>query len=145
MIDKIDYSKDIIQGIIIAPTRELAIQVSEELYKIGYGKRARVLSIYGGQDINRQIRALKTTSSYYRWDTWTPLDHINRKTIRLDHVQMVVLDEADEMLNMGFIEDIESILAKFQKSIKLYFSQQRCQRPIQRIAERFMHDPQMFV
>ena len=60
-----------IQGIVIAPTSELAIQVSEELYKIGYGKRARVLAIYGGQDINRQIRALKKNSTYYCWNTWS--------------------------------------------------------------------------
>lgn len=59
LVDKIDVANEVIQGIIIAPTRELAIQVSEELYKIGYGKRTRVLSIFGGQDINRQIRALK--------------------------------------------------------------------------------------
>ena len=143
MIDKIDYSKDIIQGIIIAPTRELAIQVSEELYKIGYGKRARVLSIYGGQDINRQIRALKRPPHIIVGTPGRLLDHINRKTLRLDHVQMVVLDEADEMLNMGFIEDIESILAQVPDEHQTLLFSATMPAPIQRIAERFMKEPQM--
>ena len=143
MIDKIDYSKDIIQGIIIAPTRELAIQVSEELYKIGYGKRARVLSIYGGQDINRQIRALKRPPHIIVGTPGRLLDHINRKTLRLDHVQMVVLDEADEMLNMGFIEDIESILAQVPEEHQTLLFSATMPAPIQRIAERFMHEPQV--
>ena len=112
MVDKIDLDKDFIQGLVIAPTRELAIQVSEELYKIGYGKRARVLAIYGGQDINRQIRALKNHPHIIVGTPGRLLDHINRKTIKLDHVHTVVLDEADEMLNMGFIEDIEAILGQ---------------------------------
>ena len=135
LIDKIDYSKDIIQGIIIAPTRELAIQVSEELYKIGYGKRARVLSIYGGQDINRQIRALKRPPHIIVGTPGRLLDHINRKTIRLDHVQTVVLDEADEMLNMGFIEDIESILAQIPEERQTLLFSATMPAPIQRIAE----------
>ena len=143
MIDKIDYSKDIIQGIIIAPTRELAIQVSEELYKIGYGKRARVLSIYGGQDINRQIRALKRPPHIIVGTPGRLLDHINRKTLRLDHVQMVLLDEADEMLNMGFIEDIESILAQVPEEHQTLLFSATMPAPIQRIAERFMHEPQV--
>ncbi len=143
MIDKIDYTKDIIQGIIIAPTRELAIQVSEELYKIGYGKRARVLSIYGGQDINRQIRALKRPPHIIVGTPGRLLDHINRNTIRLDHVQMVVLDEADEMLNMGFIEDIEAILAKVPEEHQTLLFSATMPGPIQRIAERFMNNPEI--
>ena len=109
LLDKVDTHKESVQGIVIAPTRELAIQVGEELYKIGKHKRVRILPIYGGQDINRQIRALKHPHII----VGTPgriLDHINRKTLRLQNVETVVLDEADEMLNMGFIEDIEAIL-----------------------------------
>lgn len=143
MIDKIDYSKDIIQGIVIAPTRELAIQVSEELYKIGYGKRARVLSIYGGQDINRQIRALKRPPHIIVGTPGRLLDHINRNTLKLDHVQTVILDEADEMLNMGFIEDIEAILAKTPENHQTLLFSATMPAPIQRIAERFMKDPQI--
>ena len=143
MIDQIDYKQDIIQGIIIAPTRELAIQVSEELYKIGYGKRARVLAIFGGQDINRQIRALKRPPHIIVGTPGRLLDHINRKTMHLDHVQTVVLDEADEMLNMGFIEDIEAILAQIPNERQTLLFSATMPKPIQRIAERFMKEPEV--
>jgi ATP-dependent RNA helicase DeaD len=143
MIDKINLDKDFIQGLVIAPTRELAIQVSEELYKIGYGKRARVLAIYGGQDINRQIRALKNHPHIIVGTPGRLLDHINRKTIRLDHVHTVVLDEADEMLNMGFIEDIEAILAQISEDHQTMLFSATMPAPIQRMAERFMKEPQI--
>ncbi|MFB6467371.1 DEAD/DEAH box helicase [Cytobacillus sp. Hz8] len=143
LVDKIDKESDVIQGIIIAPTRELAIQVSEELYKIGYGKRTRVLAIYGGQDINRQIRALKNHPNIIVGTPGRILDHINRKTLRLENVHTVVLDEADEMLNMGFIEDIESILAQTPTERQTLLFSATMPTPIQRMAEKFMKDPQI--
>ncbi|MBP2243247.1 ATP-dependent RNA helicase DeaD [Cytobacillus eiseniae] len=143
MIDKIDYTKDVIQGIVIAPTRELAVQVSEELYKIGFGKRTRVLSIYGGQDINRQIRALKNRPHIIVGTPGRLLDHINRKTLQLDNVHTVILDEADEMLNMGFIEDIESILAQIPEEHQTLLFSATMPGPIRKIAERFMKEPQV--
>jgi ATP-dependent RNA helicase DeaD len=143
MIDKIDNTKEFIQGIVIAPTRELAIQVSEELYKIGYGKRTKVLSIYGGQDINRQIRALKNKPHIIVGTPGRILDHINRKTLRLDHVHTAILDEADEMLNMGFIDDIEAILAQIPEERQTLLFSATMPAPIRRMAERFMKDPQV--
>lgn len=143
MIDKIDYEKNVIQGIVIAPTRELAIQVSEELYKIGFGKRTRVLSIYGGQDINRQIRALKNRPHIIVGTPGRILDHINRKTLRLDHVHTAILDEADEMLNMGFIDDIESILSSIPEERQTLLFSATMPPAIQKMAERFMKDPQI--
>ncbi|WP_254119272.1 DEAD/DEAH box helicase [Bacillus sp. FJAT-29790] len=143
MIDKIDYEKDVIQGIVIAPTRELAIQVSEELYKIGYGKRTRVLAIYGGQDINRQIRALKNRPHIIVGTPGRILDHINRKTLRLENVHTAILDEADEMLNMGFIDDIEAILAQIPVERQTLLFSATMPGPIRRMAERFMKDPQV--
>ncbi|CAM3621276.1 DEAD/DEAH box helicase [Cytobacillus oceanisediminis] len=143
MIDKIDNTKDFIQGIVIAPTRELAIQVSEELYKIGYGKKTKVLSIYGGQDINRQIRALKNKPHIIVGTPGRILDHINRKTLRLDHVHTAILDEADEMLNMGFIDDIEAILAQIPEERQTLLFSATMPAPIRRMAERFMKDPQV--
>ncbi|WP_449619636.1 DEAD/DEAH box helicase [Robertmurraya sp. Marseille-Q9965] len=143
LIDKIDKDSNVIQGIVIAPTRELAVQVSEELYKIGYGKRARVLAIYGGQDINRQIRALKNHPQIIVGTPGRILDHINRKTIKLENIHTVVLDEADEMLNMGFIEDIESILAKTPAERQTLLFSATMPAPIQRMAEKFMKDPQI--
>ncbi|MEI2400784.1 DEAD/DEAH box helicase, partial [Paenibacillus phytohabitans] len=92
---------DNIQGIVIAPTRELAIQVSEELNKIGRFNRVRILPIYGGQDITRQIRSLKKFPHIIVGTPGRVIDHINRKTLKLQNVKTVVLDEADEMLNMG--------------------------------------------
>jgi ATP-dependent RNA helicase DeaD len=143
LVEKVDVTKDAIQGIIIAPTRELAIQVSEELYKIGSGKRVRVLSIYGGQDISRQIRSLKKYPHIIVGTPGRVLDHINRKTMRLDTVNTVILDEADEMLNMGFIEDIETILASTPSERQTLLFSATMPAPIQRMAEKFMKDPQI--
>lgn len=143
MIDHIDYNDSFIQGLVIAPTRELAIQVSEELYKLGFGKRTRVLSIYGGQDINRQIRALKNRPHIIVGTPGRILDHINRKTLKLDHVKKVILDEADEMLNMGFIDDIEKILSSVPEEKHTLLFSATMPPAIQRIAERFMKEPQI--
>ncbi|WML50197.1 DEAD/DEAH box helicase [Neobacillus sp. PS3-34] len=143
LVEKVDVSKDAIQGIIIAPTRELAIQVSEELYKIGSGKRVRVLPIYGGQDISRQIRSLKKAPHIIVGTPGRVLDHINRKTLKLDQVHTAILDEADEMLNMGFIEDIETILAAIPTERQTLLFSATMPGPIQRMAERFMKDPQI--
>lgn len=143
LVEKVDTSVEAIQGIIIAPTRELAIQVSEELYKIGAGKRVRVLPIYGGQDISRQIRSLKKAPHIIVGTPGRVLDHINRKTMRLDTVNTVILDEADEMLNMGFIEDIESILAQTPSERQTLLFSATMPGPIQRMAEKFMKDPQI--
>ncbi len=111
MIEKLTIDESHVQGIIIAPTRELAIQVSEELYKIGQDSGARVLAIYGGSDIQRQIRSLKRGPHIIVGTPGRLFDHIKRRTLKLDRVQTLILDEADEMLNMGFIEDIEAILS----------------------------------
>jgi len=143
LVEKVNLQDDVIQGIIIAPTRELAIQVSEELYKIGSGKRVRVLPIYGGQDINRQIRSLKKSPHIIVGTPGRLLDHINRRTIRLDSVQTVILDEADEMLNMGFIEDIEAILAKIPNERQTLLFSATMPGPIQKIAEKFMQNPEI--
>ncbi|MDR4944995.1 DEAD/DEAH box helicase [Neobacillus cucumis] len=143
LVEKVDTKVDAIQGIIIAPTRELAIQVSEELYKIGAGKRVRVLPIYGGQDISRQIRSLKKAPHIIVGTPGRVLDHINRKTMRLDTVNTVILDEADEMLNMGFIEDIESILASTPAERQTLLFSATMPGPIQRMAEKFMKEPQI--
>ena len=110
LINKIPVTEERIVALIMTPTRELAIQVSEEIGKLTRYKGLRSLPIYGGQEIGRQIRALKKKPQIIIGTPGRLLDHINRKTIRLDDVQTVVLDEADEMLDMGFMEDITSIL-----------------------------------
>jgi ATP-dependent RNA helicase DeaD len=143
LIEKVDVKNEAVQGLVVAPTRELAIQVSEELYKIGAVKRVRVLPIYGGQDIERQIRALKKHPHIIVGTPGRLIDHINRKTLRLEHVHTVVLDEADEMLNMGFIDDIEAILSNVPKQRQTLLFSATMPEPIRRIAERFMNDPEL--
>jgi ATP-dependent RNA helicase DeaD len=143
LIEKIDINSDTIQAIVVAPTRELAIQVSEELYKIGATKRVRVLPIYGGQDIERQIRALKKRPHVIVGTPGRIIDHINRKTLHLQHVHTVVLDEADEMLNMGFIDDIEAILSQVPAERQTLLFSATMPEPIRRIAERFMNNPHL--
>jgi len=106
LISKIQPSEERIVALVMCPTRELAIQVAEEISKLGRYKGIRSLPIYGGQDIVKQIRALKKRPQIIIGTPGRLLDHINRKTIKLDDVQTVVLDEADEMLDMGFMEDI---------------------------------------
>ncbi|ANB62359.1 DEAD-box ATP-dependent RNA helicase CshA (plasmid) [Anoxybacillus amylolyticus] len=143
LVEKIDTKQDVVQGLVVAPTRELAIQVSEELYKIGAIKRVRVLPIYGGQDIERQIRALKKRPHIIVGTPGRIIDHINRKTLRLEHVHTVVLDEADEMLNMGFVEDIEAILSNVPTERQTLLFSATMPEPIRRIAERFMNNPHL--
>ncbi|MGG3891431.1 DEAD/DEAH box helicase [Metabacillus fastidiosus] len=143
LIEKIDMKNENIQALVVAPTRELAIQVSEELYKIGYHKRSRVLPIYGGQDINRQIRALKKNPHIIVGTPGRLIDHINRKTLKLGSVHTIVLDEADEMLNMGFIEDIEAILSNVPKERQTLLFSATMPDPIRRIAEKFMVNPEL--
>lgn len=143
IIEKIDVRNPAVQALIIAPTRELAIQVSEEIYKVGYGKRARVLSVYGGQEIGRQIRALRNNPQIVVGTPGRILDHINRKTLKLDNVETLVLDEADEMLNMGFIEDINTILASVPDTRQTLLFSATMPGPIRKIAETFMKNPEI--
>ena len=143
LIEKIDMNDTNVQALVIAPTRELAIQVSEEIYKIGYGRRARVLTVYGGQEIGRQIRALRNNPQIVVGTPGRILDHINRKTLKLNNVQTLVLDEADEMLNMGFIEDINTILAAVPAERQTLLFSATMPPAIRKIAETFMKNPEI--
>ncbi|EAC5524547.1 ATP-dependent RNA helicase, partial [Listeria monocytogenes] len=100
MLEKIDPANHQLQGLVIAPTRELAIQTQEELYRLGKDKKIRVQAVYGGADIGRQIRQLKDRPHIVVGTPGRMLDHINRHTLKLGTVETLVLDEADEMLNM---------------------------------------------
>ncbi|MYL59282.1 DEAD/DEAH box helicase, partial [Virgibacillus halodenitrificans] len=110
MIEKIDPKQRKIQGLVVAPTRELAIQVAEEVNRLAKFKGIRALAVYGGQHMDRQIRALKDGPQIVVATPGRLLDHMRRRTIKIDMVQTAILDEADEMLNMGFIDDIRDIL-----------------------------------
>lgn len=143
MVEKFKEDAAPIQGIVITPTRELAVQVAEEINKIGQFKRIRSLPIYGGQDINRQIRALKNMPQIIVGTPGRLMDHMRRKTIRLSQIKMVVLDEADEMLNMGFIEDIETILKEIPEERQTLLFSATMPIRIQKLADRFMKNPEM--
>lgn len=143
MIEKMDMNQSKVQGLVIAPTRELAIQVGEELNRIGQNKGVRTVPVYGGQDIQRQIKALKKHPQIVVATPGRLLDHIRRRTIRLDEIHTVVLDEADEMLNMGFIEDIEAIMAEIPSNYQTLLFSATMPKRIQNLAERFMDQPEV--
>jgi ATP-dependent RNA helicase DeaD len=143
ILEKIDTGKDNIQAIAIAPTRELAIQVSEEINRLAKYTGIHSLPIYGGQSIDRQIKALKKHPHIITGTPGRLLDHIKRKTLRLERVSMVVLDEADEMLDMGFLEDIERILKETPKEKQTLLFSATMPRPIQNLAEKFMIHPEL--
>lgn len=142
LITKINREDEKILALIMAPTRELAIQVAEEIGKLSRFKGLRSLAIYGGQDIGRQIRGLKKKPQIIIGTPGRLLDHINRKTIRLDDVQTVVLDEADEMLDMGFMEDIQSILKLVPAERQTMLFSATMPPNIQRLAQQFLNNPQ---
>ncbi|WP_125567128.1 DEAD/DEAH box helicase [Companilactobacillus insicii] len=143
ILDAIDMSSTDIQALIISPTRELAIQTQEELYRLGRDKKVRVQSVYGGSDIRRQIRALKNHPNIVVGTPGRMLDHINRHTLKLGNVKTVVLDEADEMLDMGFVEDIESILSNVPNKHQTLLFSATMPKPIMRIADKFMTEPKI--
>jgi ATP-dependent RNA helicase DeaD len=140
LVNKIDVKEDRIVALIMCPTRELAIQVAEEIEKLGRFKGIRSLPIYGGQDIVKQIRALKKRPQIIIGTPGRLLDHINRKTIKLDDVQTVILDEADEMLDMGFMEDIQSILKLVPSERQTMLFSATMPTNIQRLAQQFLRN-----
>lgn len=142
LVSKIRQSEDRIVTLIMTPTRELAIQVAEEIEKLGRFKGLRSLPIYGGQEIGRQIRGLRRKPQIIIGTPGRLLDHINRKTIRLDDVQTVVLDEADEMLDMGFMDDIQSILSLVPEERQTLLFSATMPPNIQKLAQQFLKNPE---
>ncbi|MHB1652764.1 MAG: DEAD/DEAH box helicase [Desulfitobacteriaceae bacterium] len=135
-----------VQAIVITPTRELAVQVSEEIGKIGKYRHIKPLPIYGGQSIDRQIRALRYGCQVVVGTPGRLLDHLNRGTLRLQYVKTVILDEADEMLDMGFIDDIESILKQIpveERQVMLFSATMPLE--IRKLAQRYMKDPRIIM
>ncbi|EGP4822140.1 degradosome RNA helicase CshA [Enterococcus faecium] len=141
MLEKIDPDRHELQGLVIAPTRELAIQTQEELYRLGRDKKVRVQAVYGGADIGRQIRGLKDRPHIVVGTPGRMLDHINRHTLKLGTVQTLVLDEADEMLNMGFLEDIEKIISQVPEQRQTLLFSATMPPAIKNIGVKFMKSP----
>ncbi len=129
------------QALILTPTRELAIQVAEAFQSYSkYYQRLSILAVYGGQPIERQLRALERGVQIVVGTPGRIMDHMRRKTLKLGPVRHVVLDEADEMLNMGFIEDIELILQETSKDRQTALFSATMPAPIANLARRYMHD-----
>ncbi len=142
LLEKIDPKNKKLQSLILCPTRELAIQVAEEIRKLAkYMHGIKILPIYGGQDIVKQIRSLKGGVQIIIGTPGRVMDHMRRKTIKLDHVHTVILDEADEMLNMGFVEDIETILESVPEERQTVLFSATMPEAIMNIAKNFQKDP----
>lgn len=142
LLQKIDPKSKKLQAIALCPTRELAIQVAEEIRKLGkYMHGVKVLPIYGGQDIVKQIRSLKDGTQIIIGTPGRVMDHMRRKTIKCDHVQTVIMDEADEMLNMGFLEDMETILSQLPEERQTVMFSATMPSAIQAIAKNFQKNP----
>lgn len=111
LIQQVDIDSRQVQAVVLCPTRELALQVTEELRKMSkYIRGMKITAIFGGQDMERQIHAIKSGTKIVVGTPGRVMDHMRRRTLKLGQIKTVVLDEADEMLNMGFREDIETIL-----------------------------------
>lgn len=115
-----------VQALVLVPTRELAIQVTEEMASFKGDKKLFIISIYGGQSISEQLRRLKKGVEVVVGTPGRVLDHLGRGSLVLDNLQYVILDEADEMLNMGFVDDIEEILQHAPRSAECSYSLQQC-------------------
>ena len=144
LLQKIDPKNKKLQAVALCPTRELAIQVAEEIRSLAkYMHGIKVLPIYGGQDIVRQIKGLKDGTQIIIGTPGRVMDHMRRKTVKFDQVHTVIMDEADEMLNMGFLEDMETILSQLPTERQTIMFSATMPPEIQKIAESFQKDPQV--
>ena len=141
-IEKINTNRDELQAVILAPTRELAMQICGEIRRLlKYTDNIKVLAVYGGQPITEQIRALKKGVNIIVGTPGRVIDHIKRHTLKMGNVSYVVLDEADEMLNMGFREDIEKILKKIPEERQTLLFSATMPKAILDIADKYLNDP----
>src|SRR6476661_4944226 len=142
-IEKVDPLQRTVQVLILCPTRELAVQVSEEVHKLAFFKRGlHALPVYGGQSYDRQFQGLRQGAHIVIGTPGRVMDHMRRGTLRLDALKIVILDEVDVMLNMGFRDDIELILQATPKERQTVFFSATIPRPIQQLIEKYARDPQ---
>ncbi|WP_247940153.1 DEAD/DEAH box helicase [Streptococcus gordonii] len=141
-LEKIDTDNPAVQALVIAPTRELAVQSQEELFRFGRSKGVKVRSVYGGSSIEKQIKALKSGAHIVVGTPGRLLDLIKRKALKLNQIETLILDEADEMLNMGFLEDIESIISRVPEERQTLLFSATMPDAIKRIGVKFMKEPE---
>ncbi len=141
IMESIDITNPYIQALIITPTRELAIQITNEAKKLAQPKNISVLAVYGGQDVERQLRKLNNGINIVIGTPGRLLDHMRRKSIDLRQVKMIVLDEADEMLNMGFLKDVEEIIYKTPKVRQTMLFSATMPKQLRSLAVRYIKEP----
>lgn len=131
------------QALILAPTRELCMQVANELRSFGkYKNQLKVVSVYGGEQIDKQIRSLRSGADIIVATPGRLMDHLRRRTIRLDNTTKIVLDEADEMLNMGFVEDIDEIFTHLPEDRQMVFFSATMPKEIIRLSNQYLVNPE---
>ena len=144
MLQRINPKDNNLLAIVLCPTRELAIQSANEIRKLAkFLHGIKVLPIYGGQEISKQIRSLKGGVQIVIGTPGRVMDHLRRHTLKPQTVDIVVLDEADEMLNMGFREDIETILGQLPEERQTMLFSATMPKPILEIAKRYLHEPEI--
>ncbi|MEK6558602.1 MAG: DEAD/DEAH box helicase, partial [Planctomycetota bacterium] len=142
-LEMIDPENRKLQVVILCPTRELAIQVAEELKKLSkYKKGIEILPIYGGQPIDRQIRGLRKGVQIIIGTPGRVMDHMNRNTLKMNSVKIIILDEADEMLDMGFREDIEFILKKIPEQRQTILFSATMPQAILNLTKKYQNNPE---
>ena len=144
MIEKVIAFDKYVQGLVLCPTRELAVQVTEEIKKLAkYKKGVYVTTVYGGDSIDRQIKSLKAGANIVVGTPGRVIDLIERRALKLEKVQMAVLDEADEMLDMGFRDDIESILQETNEDRQTVLFSATMSKQIMALTSRYQNDPKL--
>lgn len=142
IVQRVDMKKRGVQALVLAPTRELAVQVAEAMHGLGATRGLAVLPIYGGQAYDRQLRGLRAGVHVVVGTPGRVMDHMRRGTLDLSTVSMVVLDEADEMLNMGFVEDIQFILEQVPEERQIALFSATVPRRVETLAKRYLRDPE---
>ena len=144
LLEKIDPKSKKLQALVLCPTRELAIQVADEIRRLcRFMHGIKVLPIYGGQDIGKQIRSLKGGIQLIIGTPGRVMDHMRRHTLKLENLHTVVLDEADEMLNMGFREDIEDILKEVPEERQTILFSATMPKPILEITKNYQKNAEL--
>lgn len=145
MFESMSSDINTIQGLIITPTRELAIQITQEAIKLKEAKNLNILAVYGGKDIGSQLKKLKGNIHIVIATPGRLLDHLRRNTIKLDHLKTLVLDEADQMLLMGFKNEVESIIKQTPKERQTLCFSATMNSQVKKLAYKYMRDPKLVI
>lgn len=141
LLEKFDPDSDVIQGLIMTPTRELALQITAEMRKLAPLAGAHILPVYGGQDVEAQSRKMKGKPTIIVCTPGRLLDHMRRGTVNLGRIRTLVLDEADQMLHMGFLADVETVIRELPKARQTMLFSATMPDPIKRLAKGYMKSP----